>query len=257
MNRAFNVLLLLLTFTPLTMGIDLPDSLKPFYEKQGVAFGGLTGSDEGDEGIRFVDFIKANWEAVAKEFDTFAPNPRQQSLVALAAEQLNPRTYLSFVTLICDKIAAKQVAPDIIETFLLSEGPKKGFFAFNYDAPEVRSIIARFKQLVPGSKSDVRGLLDGIESGKARDTLLMWQKVEGGSGPELLERRENGQAPANTTAPPTTPVPPSTPNASPAPTAPVAQTPVAVVERKSSAWPWLVGILALVVIVAVALKRRA
>lgn len=54
-----------------------------------------------------------------------------------------------------------------------------------------------------------------------------------------------------------TPVPTSTPVASPAPTTPVAEAPAPVVERKAPVWPWVVGILALVVIVAVALKRRA
>lgn len=54
-----------------------------------------------------------------------------------------------------------------------------------------------------------------------------------------------------------TPVLTSTPVASPAPATPVAQTPATQVEQRASVWPWVVGILALVVIVAVALKRRA
>lgn len=53
-----------------------------------------------------------------------------------------------------------------------------------------------------------------------------------------------------------TPVPSATPASStPAPT--IAESPVPVVERQAPVWPWVVGILALVVIVAVALKRRA
>ena len=47
------------------------------------------------------------------------------------------------------------------------------------------------------------------------------------------------------------------PSGSPMPTAPVAQTPALPAERKSPVWPWLVGIAALIAIVAVALKRRA
>ncbi len=53
-----------------------------------------------------------------------------------------------------------------------------------------------------------------------------------------------------------TPAPTETP-ARPSPTPTVAESPEAVVERKSAVWPWLVGMLVLVVIVAVALKRRA
>lgn len=61
--------------------------------------------------------------------------------------------------------------------------------------------------------------------------------------------------------PSTTPVPTSAvPTATPAPSLPtptVAANPAPVIERKSPVWPWVVGILTLVVIVAVALKRRA
>ena len=54
-----------------------------------------------------------------------------------------------------------------------------------------------------------------------------------------------------------TAVPAASPLASPAPTTPVAQTPAATVQQRAPAWPWLIGIAALIVIVAVALKRRA
>lgn len=62
-------------------------------------------------------------------------------------------------------------------------------------------------------------------------------------------------------APPETPAPkvidtPATQNPSPAPTMPPSQTPSPIVEHKSPMWPWVVGILALLTIVTVALKRR-
>lgn len=54
------------------------------------------------------------------------------------------------------------------------------------------------------------------------------------------------------------PVPTATPDVSLSPTVPVAQSPATAIERKAPVWPWVVGgILALIVIVAVALKRRA
>jgi hypothetical protein len=56
---------------------------------------------------------------------------------------------------------------------------------------------------------------------------------------------------------PAPPVPNTPPVASSSPTTPVVETPAVPVERKSPVWPWVVGILALIVIVTVALKRRA
>jgi|GEM_PF-2893517 len=55
---------------------------------------------------------------------------------------------------------------------------------------------------------------------------------------------------------PATPVQTATP-APLAPAPPVGENAAPVVERKSAVWPWLVGMIVLVVIVAVALKRRA
>jgi hypothetical protein len=54
---------------------------------------------------------------------------------------------------------------------------------------------------------------------------------------------------------PTTPLPVATPLPS-TPIAKVAENPASVGERKSPTWPWFVGIAALLVIVALALKRR-
>lgn len=48
-----------------------------------------------------------------------------------------------------------------------------------------------------------------------------------------------------------------TPESSPQPATPMAPSPAATVEQRGPVWPWLVGILALVLVVAFALKRHA
>jgi hypothetical protein len=80
---------------------------------------------------------------------------------------------------------------------------------------------------------------------------------------ERAKRIVSGQAaiqtlpvPPAATPAPSTPVPTATPAPS-IPAVTVAESPAPVVERKAPVWPWLVGILALIVIVALALKRRA
>lgn len=65
------------------------------------------------------------------------------------------------------------------------------------------------------------------------------------------------QPPSPSTPAPLPPAPTATPAVSAVPTTPVAQTPAAVVERGAPAWPWVVGIFALIVIAAFGLKRRA
>lgn len=60
--------------------------------------------------------------------------------------------------------------------------------------------------------------------------------------------------PPNPTAP--TPLPTAAPDTSPGASTPVAQTPAVPAERRAPAWLWLVGILALLVIAGLVLKRR-
>jgi len=62
--------------------------------------------------------------------------------------------------------------------------------------------------------------------------------------------------PAAATPAPATPAPSAAPAASPSPTTPVVQTPAVPSEHSAPVWPWVVGILALVLVVALALKRR-
>jgi hypothetical protein len=79
------------------------------------------------------------------------------------------------------------------------------------------------------------------------------------SVPPPLERQGPSVTPARTTATPTpaTPVTTAKPIISPAPITQVDQTPSPTVQRRAPVWPWLVGIAALVVVVAVVSKRRA
>lgn len=74
------------------------------------------------------------------------------------------------------------------------------------------------------------------------------------------ERPANPPAKADGNAPPPPKDQPpvaATPAASPLPPTPIAQTPASAIERQAPMWPWVAGILALVVIVTMVLKRRA
>lgn len=94
-----------------------------------------------------------------------------------------------------------------------------------------------------------------------RELVRPWWKAN-----EQFFREKNYQAvqpgpepPERPAAPPEAPVaaPSVAPATPPTPITAAAETPAVPAERQSPVWPWLVGIAALVVIVAVALKRRA
>lgn len=74
----------------------------------------------------------------------------------------------------------------------------------------------------------------------------------------LQPTQQSTPSPSQSAAPALmTPAPTAAPAASTQTPTPASQAPVAVVDQPSPVWPWLVGIVVLVVIVALALKRRA
>ena len=100
-----------------------------------------------------------------------------------------------------------------------------------------------------------KSLLEKYPPWQTPDLRVATQKV---AAPKSVTLRLINPASApGVSNPPPTPVHAAAPTASPVPTMPIVQVPAVVVERKSAVWPWLVGMLALVVIAVIALKRRA
>jgi hypothetical protein len=92
------------------------------------------------------------------------------------------------------------------------------------------------------------------QGGDFRDINMLERAVQVVSGQSELPKRVSAAA----TATPALAAPVLTvmPETSSVPVTHAGQTPAPTAERKSQAWPWVVGILALIVIVTVALKRR-
>lgn len=125
---------------------------------------------------------------------------------------------------------------------------------------EARPYLPQLEKVLsdPSLPGDLRDrLLEAIEAIKNPKPAA--QAEPKGKAVALVDASQPQAPPptAQATPMPSTPVPASTPIASPAPTTPVAQKPATQVEQRGLVWPWLVGIVALIVIVAVALKRRA
>lgn len=126
------------------------------------------------------------------------------------------------------------------------------------------SIVYSFRSANSREKPMVERLSIALRSREAMRGRPLRTKIESPPGYEHVSLEPVLAAPANLEPEPTParkpvpapPVPAAAPAAAPQP-APVAQNPAPAVERKSAVLPWLVGITVLVVIVIVALKRRA
>ena len=127
-------------------------------------------------------------------------------------------------------------------------------------APAPNSILA-LNALVA---MDIPGAPTKWQSSYTADDIKRWQewwKTNEGRIDEILKEPRNSQrselSPSG--APPFASSPPILPNSAPAsePKTRTAQNLALAAEQRTSVWPWLLGFLALVVIVVVALKRRA
>lgn len=148
-------------------------------------------------------------------------------------------------------------------------GYKKAIEAIQYLGTSAKPLLPLLKQrmqeieatLPPSEKqrylSNLQVAVDQAE-GKRPAKAPVAMNSSGPLGAASQPQQEPSPAPTSVPIerlPPSTPVPTATPAPSSPALAP-AESPAPVIERKSPVWPWLVGILALVVIVAVALKRR-
>lgn len=105
-------------------------------------------------------------------------------------------------------------------------------------------------------KTTQAALLSGMGVGESE----FWQATLQREAEQPKRELPKASSPISDQSPPTTFARPmATPTAMPvAPSAPkVAESPAPTVERGAAVWPWIVGILAFIVIVAVVLKRRS
>lgn len=113
---------------------------------------------------------------------------------------------------------------------------------------------------VPGTEAYHRLLEEGGEQLAQRLIECVKLTVIGAANLRTASNeqpRQSSPTPAATTLAPSVPDQTPKPNASPLVSTPVPQTPAATIEHNTALWPWLVGIATLIVIVMVALKRRA
>jgi hypothetical protein len=170
-----------------------------------------------------------------------------KTILFLALQSLQPNDYLKFVSQ-ATGLAENKVIERRLLYWALFPGDKnvRGVLDYNYEKPVVRDILQRVQKLYADDPNMIR-YCDAALSGEAK------KNAEAYFNDNPAESRPGPAA----SAPQSTPVSASTPSVSPAPKIPVVETPASAVERRTPVWSWVFGITALIVIVAVALKRRA
>lgn len=244
--------------TTVSMAALLSDGVKQAISRSDVADSQFIASRE--DFLLLKEFSRESWRQFLPRLGELGLDERDQRKLLLATiEALPDEEYLPFVSQSLRLYANGQLPMAIGEDFIFPyKSNKEGFLAMNYQEQELASALrAALPRL--SKNPDVKPFVERVLSGAAMRRYVERMLEQGlPPRPPVMAAAAASPSPIATTpnaAPPSPPVPTAKPMASsPAPT--VTEIPAPVVERKLPLWPWLVGILALVLIVAFALKRE-
>jgi hypothetical protein len=225
--------------------------------------------ESGRRGLRNMpDFValekllNGSWSQIVENVNTVATSEVAKAMLFVACQSLRPDDYLQFLNQAVGRAEQQVINKRLLKWGLFGADKNvRGVLDYNYEKPIVRDILQRVKVLYANDR-DMVNYCNATLSGETKRKI---EQYFNDNPSELRSAVTTGTVntpptvtpavtPAAETQTPTVPVPSATPIAS---SAPVAQTPVSVVCRKSTVWPWVVGILALFAIVAFALKRRS
>lgn len=231
-----------------------------------------TAIESGRQGLRNVpDFValeqllNGSWPQIVGNVNTVATSEVSKAILFVACQSLRPDDYLQFLNQAVGLAEQQTINKRLLKWGLFAADKNvRGVLDYNYDKPVARDILQRVKVLYADDRDMVNYCNATLSGETKRKVEKYFNDNPSEPRPPVTTAAVNPTpavpataTPAKATPTPTTPVPTSTPIASTAPATPVAQTPAVPVEERAPVWPWLVGILALIVIVAVALKRRA
>jgi hypothetical protein len=261
--KALAICVMAMTLNLTVMAQTLPDPIKQSLARSGVgANNELLASPEDQRAL--YQFVKQSWRDFLPKLNALNLDANQQQLLIQATiEALPDQDYLPFVTAALRLFSEGKLAAPVGAALLMpSKSDKEGFLAMNYQNPELANAL---RAAVPryGSNPQMQTFATGILSGTEKERHVKWMTEQGlQARPPVTTAAINptpdpaAATPAAATPTRSTPVPTATP-ATPSPAPAVAESPAPVVERKSPVWPWVVGIAALIAILALIFKRRA
>lgn len=135
----------------------------------------------------FVRSITANWQEVLDNVLLIAPDIRRQSLIIVAAEFLPPPEYVKFLHSVCDLRAQGKLNRDSLQYVWTARMVKSGFLCYNYDEPEIISIVNRIEShMTKDFPNELEEAFAACKSGEAKSQLIAWRAHEGEPTPELF-----------------------------------------------------------------------
>lgn len=173
----------------LTVGLnaELPPNVAPFLinEENSISEEGYLPNKAASP--EFVRSITSNWREVLENVPLIAPDSRTQSLIIVAAEFLPPPEYVKFLNVLCDLRAQNKLNRESLYSVWLARMVKSGFLSYNYDQPEVMSILVRLEdQMTKDFPNELVESFASCKSGEAKSHLIAWRTHEKEPTPELF-----------------------------------------------------------------------
>lgn len=230
--------------------INTNESQRPGWDEPSTAIeSGRKGLGKLPEFVKLEQMARTTWPQLVSNIQTVAPSRMSKTVLFVALQSLPPDDYLQFLDQAVGLAEGKTIDKQLFKWALFpADKNVRGVLDYNYDKPVVRDILQKVRVLYADDPNMVK-YCDTALSGEAKknaEAYFIDNPDEPRPGPAL-----NKGAPTSPKSKISKSIIQQTSQATPIQSLPTLtpQASAPVVEKKSTLWPWLIGIIVLALIV--------
>jgi len=137
--------------------------------------------------IAFLIYVVENWQDALVLLERDAPSLREQCLILAAARHLPPKEYVRFLSGVCDLMEAGKLKIRGI-SFCFEDRGKEDFLPYNYDQPEVATLINRMEAIYTAQEpGEWETYFSSIKSGEGKKQIVKERTIYKDPMPETYK----------------------------------------------------------------------
>ena len=160
-------------FRNISASITLPAPVQDYLKNSHIGEDGSLPSRQGARWM-FEGYLKNNWREVLNDLNTITPTNNEKCKIVIGCEQKTEELF-----------ARGQIDMVVVEKVLAPSAARSGFLAANWQHPAVRSLMDKFRNLIPANNY-LKSYPDAVLSGKAKKDLDEMNRNYGENGPTPL-----------------------------------------------------------------------
>ena len=137
--------------------------------------------------LAFLCYVVEDWRRTLTLLERVSPDRRQQHLIIVVAELLSARDYVRFLNGACALVESGKIE---LPSWNLGFGSflKEYFLGYNYDQPEVASVINRLEAIYKAQNSEMwRNYFSRVRSGEEKKAIVKLLTAYGDPMPETYK----------------------------------------------------------------------